>query len=124
MFIYRSGALTKDNFTPRPGRDTLGRDGQQASLSTFRTLEALGLKAGAKAQKIDGSKLMPPLQLFPDDPSRGGTTGHISVAPIDSNGHVDQALLEEWAVSRGTYATHRLTQAVLDAVSEQDVRLT
>jgi hypothetical protein len=119
LIVYRSGALTRDNFTPRPERDTQSRPGQEPGLSTFESFES---GSGRKYQKIDLSRLKPPLQGFPDDPAQGGTPGHVSIAPADAAGKVDQEQLEEWAATRGTQRTHPLTQIVLDAVVEADVR--
>ena len=119
MIVYRTGALTRDNFTPRPGRDTQSRPGQEPGLSTFQSLEA---GSARKAQKLDLARLKPPLQGFPDDPALGGTPGHVSIAPADAAGKVDQTLLDKWAAARGMEQTHPLTQIVLDAVIETDVR--
>jgi hypothetical protein len=58
----------------------------------------------------------------PDDPAQGGQPGHGVIAPLDGRGKVDQAMLDEWASSRGSGRRHPLTQAVLDAIVERDVR--
>jgi hypothetical protein len=79
----------------------------------------------AKAQRIDLSKLRLPLKYFPDDLSvQGGRPGHGVIAPVDEAGRVDDAALEEWASSRATQGDtpHRLTQIVIDAIVDTDVR--
>ena len=119
MILYRLGSLTSDNFTPRAGKDTIGGPGQAAGLSMF---EELVLASGRKAQAIDSERLRLPLKAIPDNPAEGGTEGHVAIAPIDAQGRVDQALLDEWASTRGTGQVHRLTQIVLDAIVEVDIR--
>lgn len=89
----------------------MGRAGQAPGLS-FR----LHAERNRKAQVVDFSLLTVPLAAIPDDPSKGGTPGHISVAPVDQNGDVDNNLLIEWAESRGTGKTHALTQILLDSI--------
>ena len=113
MIVYIWGNLTPDNFTPRPSKDTLGRPGQKPGLSASSMIPP-----GRKAQGVDISKLKPPLAACPDDPSRGGTPGHFSIAPTDKEGEVDIRSLEAWARSRGTNSIHEFTQALLDAVVE------
>jgi hypothetical protein len=112
--VYRRGQLKSRDFTPRPGKDTVGRPGQLPGLSTFRTPTP-----GKRVQKIDLARLRPPLRAFADDPAKGGTAGHVAILPVDDSGEVDQALLEEWAASRGSAETHPLTQFVLDTVVPQ-----
>lgn len=117
--VYRSGNRTEQNFTPRPGKDTTGRPGQAPGLSTFRPYE---LGPREKVQVIDLTLLQSPLRAFDDDPTEGGTAGHVSIVPVDSAGEVDQALLEEWARSRGSSPAHRLTELVLAAVVQVNLR--
>jgi len=117
--VYRSGTRTVANFTPRPGRDTVARSGQAPGLSTSLPHE---LAPGDKVQVLDLSLLQGPLRAFADDPSEGGTPGHVTIAPVDANGNIDQALLEEWADARATGATHPLTDLVLAAVVQVNVR--
>jgi hypothetical protein len=71
---------------------------------------------------IDLTLLKPPLRGIPDDPSAGGTPGHVAIVPVDANGAVDQQLLDEWAASRGQDPPHPLTQNVMGAVVQADVR--
>jgi hypothetical protein len=119
--IYRRGSRTSDNLTPRPVKDTVARPGKAPGLSAFDTL-ASAAQTGDKAQGIDVGRLHPPLAAIPDDPGRGGTPGHVSVCPVDAAGNVDQQKLDDWAASRGTGQTHPLTQDVLDAIVNPDVR--
>jgi hypothetical protein len=80
-----------------------------------------------KAQKLDLSKLQPPLAYFPDDPMvEGGRIGHGVIAPVSENGGVDVAALAEWASCRQSQGDtpHLLTQLVIDAIVESDVRRT
>lgn len=117
MIVFIWGNLTSDNFTPRPEKDTIGRPGQQPGLSASDTIPP-----GRKAQGIDIDRLKPPLRAFPDDVAKGGTAGHFAIAPVDTNGEVDAKKLDAWASSRGTGRTHELTQIVLDAVVQANVK--
>jgi hypothetical protein len=62
------------------------------------------------------------LQAFADDPASGGIPGHVSIAPVNEAGTVDQQQLEDWAASRGTGRQHRFTQIVRDAIVSRNVR--
>jgi hypothetical protein len=117
VIVYIWGNLTADNFTPRPGKDTVGRPGQPPGLSASDMIPA-----GRKAQGIDTDKLKPPLKAIPDDPQQGGDPGHLAIAPVDDQGAVDIQQLDAWARSRGTGQTHDLTQMLLDAVVEPNVK--
>ncbi|MBI3412116.1 MAG: hypothetical protein HY040_27610 [Planctomycetes bacterium] len=117
MIVYIWGNLTSDNFTPRPGKDTIGRRGQQPGLSASDEIPA-----GRKAQGIDVDKLKPPLGVIPDDPKQGGIPGHFAIAPVDDKGEVNVKQLEVWAMARGTGQTHEFTQIVLDAVVEPNAK--
>ena len=117
MIVYIWGNLTSDNFTPRPGKNTIGRPGQQAGSSASDSIPP-----GRKAQGIDIDKLKPPLKAIPDDMKQGGTPGHFAIAPVDEKGEVDVQKLEAWAMSRGTGQTHQLTQILLDAVVEPNAK--
>lgn len=117
MIIYVWGNLTSDNFTPRLGKDTIGRPGQQAGLSAGDAIPS-----GKKAQGIDIDMLKPPLRAIPDDPQQGGTPGHFAITPVNDKGEVDVARLEDWATSRGTGQIHEFTQMVLDAVVEPNAK--
>lgn len=114
VVVYRSGALTPDNFTPRPEKDTTAPEGQHPGLSAL-TLPDLG--GGRKYQGIDLAKLKPPLKAFWGEPE-----GHVTIAPADASGDVDRKALEEWASYRKSNRTHPLTQRVLDAITEPEVR--
>ena len=122
MIVYRSGAVTTDNFTPRPGKDTTEQAGKPPGLSTFKTMAALSLPPGNKAQQLDLDLLKSPLKPFPDDPTLGGMIDHVAIAPGDAEGSVNQELLEEWAACRKTEVCHPLTQIVLDCIVEIDMR--
>ena len=117
MIVYIWGNLTSDNFTPRPGKDTIGCPGQSAGLSASDAIPS-----GRKAQGIDIDKLKPPLTAIPDDTKQGGTPGHFAIAPVDATGDVDVTQLEGWAMSRGTGQTHEFTQILLDAVAEPNAK--
>jgi hypothetical protein len=117
VIVYIWGNLTSDNFTPRPGKDTIGGPGQKAGLSAWATISP-----GKKAQGIEVEKLRPPLSAIPDDPNQGGADGHFAIAPVDENGEVDVERLEGWAMVRGTGQTHELTQILLDAVVAPNVK--
>src|SRR4051812_46201522 len=113
--VYRGGSPTDDNFTPRPGKDTIGQPGRTAGLSTFSTLER-AVSPGAKAQVIDLDLLASPLQGFADDPdSEGGEEGHVSIAPATPDGDLDDSLLCEWAETRGMDRGHWLTDLLRQA---------
>jgi hypothetical protein len=111
VIVYIWGNLTSNNFTPRPGKDTVGGPGQEPGLSAWDAIQP-----GRKAQGIDTDKLRPPLKAIPDDPTHGGTPGHFAIAPVDEKDVVDASQLEAWAMSRGTGQTHEFTQVLLDAV--------
>lgn len=117
MVVYIWGNLTSDNFTPRPGKDTVGRPGQQAGLSASGAVPP-----GRKGQAIDTEKLRSPLKAIPDDTAQGGSAGHFAIAPVNAMGDVDVEQLHAWAQSRGTGRTHKFTQALLDAVVEPNVK--
>jgi hypothetical protein len=117
VVVYIWGNLTADIFTPRAGKDTTGRPGQQAGLSASDVLPP-----GGKAQGIDIGKLEAPLEAIPDDTEQGGTPGHFAIAPVDEMGKVDLGLLKDWARSRGTGRTHELTQLLLNAVVQPNAK--
>jgi hypothetical protein len=117
VIVYIWGNLTLDNFTPRPGKDTIGDRGQPPGLSAWTAVPP-----GKKAQGIDTDKLVPWLTAIPDDPQKGGTAGHFAIAPADENGDIDVLRLEQWAMTRGTGDAHELTQLLLDAVVEPNVK--
>jgi hypothetical protein len=71
---------------------------------------------------IDTERLKPPLKVFPDDPAKGGDPAHVSIAPVNEIGRVDQDKLKEWASCRGTGRRHSFTQMLKDAVIQVDVR--
>ena len=115
--VYRGGSPTDDNLTPRPNRDIAGRAGQAPGLSTWETLER-AVVPGGKAQVIDLDALKAPLADFPDDPTRGGSPGHLSIA----TGVIDLGLLRDWALSRGSGTPHPLTLLIRDAIVNANVR--
>jgi hypothetical protein len=122
QLVYRGGSNRDDNFTPRPGKDTITKMGVAAGLSVFARLE-LAAAPGDKAQCLDIELLAPPLQAFPDDLATGyGTEGHLSIAPVTADGTVDLILLEEWAATRGSGACHPLTDLVKGALVSINVR--
>lgn len=117
MIAYIWGNRTADNFTPRPGKDMVGRPGQKAGLSASETIPS-----NRKVQGIDLALLGPPLAAFPDDPEQGGTPGHVAIAPAGASGEVDADALEDWASFRRSGRTHPYTQVLLDAVIQPNVR--
>jgi hypothetical protein len=117
VIVYIWGNLTSDNFTPRPGKDTVGGPGQQAGLSASGAVPP-----GRKGQAIDTERLKPPLKAIPDDTTQGGADGHFAIAPVNVMGDVDVEQLQAWAASRGTGRTHEFTQLLLDAVVEPNVK--
>lgn len=117
MIIYVWGNLTADNFTPRPEKDTLGKPGQMPGLSALKYVPQ-----GNKAQGIEMESIQLPLKTFPDDVARGGSPDHFAIAPIDENGEVDLEALRDWASYRKSGKTHKLTQSLLSAVVEPNVK--
>ncbi len=114
--VYRSGSAREDNLTPRPGKDTVGKPGQAPGLSTFKTLD-LAVQPREKAQVIDLDLLESPLRGYEDEPGlEGGVVGHVSIAPARPDGNIDQDLLAEWAATRNSGVTHRLTEVVKNAL--------
>jgi len=100
------------------GKDTVGKPGQSAGLSTFNRLE-LAVEPGGKAQVIDLDLLQLPLVGLEDHPLLdGGHEGHVSIAPVTGEGRIDQQLLVAWAMSRGTDQPHPLTGLVKQALVE------
>lgn len=116
-FVYRRGSLTARTFTPRKATDTTARTGASPGLSTWETLEA-----GIKGQRIDLSRLRPPLAAFADDPAEGGDAGHVAIAPVDESGAIDQQMLESWAACRDQEDEHPLTTILLEAVVEKNLK--
>lgn len=117
--VYRYGAGTDDALTPRV-KDTVANPGSQPGLS----VNLVPPGPAQKAQKVDVRMLVDSgLAFLPDDPKAGGRSDHGIIAPVDpQTGSVDIELLREWASTRGTRRRHRLTQAILDAIVERDVR--
>jgi hypothetical protein len=117
VIVYIWGSLTRENFTPRLGKDTVGRPGQKPGLSASRSIPP-----GRKAQGIDLDRLRPPLRAFPDEVDLGGSSGHIAIAPADEVGEVDTTMLEIWALTRDTGQAHELTQILLNAVVQPNAK--
>lgn len=114
-FVYRNGSRREKDMTPRPG-DDVSPNVQEAGLSTWRNLEA-GIKPGGKRQKIDLAKLDPLLLgCFEDE------HGHVSIVPVDADGTMDMMKLREWAATFGSDAAHPLTNMVMEAIVERNVR--
>ena len=114
-FVYRSGSAREKDMTPRPGRD-VSRDLGEAGLSTWRNLEA-AVKPNGKAQKIDLGKLdYLLLGCFEDG------NGHVSIVPVDAAGNLDMMKLEEWAASLATGEAHPLSQMVIAAIVDTNIK--
>ena len=94
----------------------MGQD-SEAGLSAFAAPPR-----GRKSQGVETEKLKLPLKAIPDDVGRGGTPGHFSIAPVGENRQVDRAQLDDWSKARGSGATHKLTQIVLDAVVKPNIQ--
>jgi hypothetical protein len=94
--LYRNGALTETNFTPRPHDAGTG-------LSTFDTLEA-ATAPGGKAQAIDVGRLEK-IKAVPNGPP-----GHFGIVPKDAT------RMAEWISTRGTVAVHEFTVEAMKAV--------
>lgn len=125
--VFRGGSRTNSNLTPRPDSDTRATAGLFPGLSVEDALEDALDGGNKKAQKLDLARLRLPLVYFPDDPSvEGGRRGHGVITPVNSQGQVDLVVLEEWASQRTSQrdVPHQLTQLVLDAIIESDVRRT
>ena len=87
VYVYRGGAATDINFTPRPIKDT--GTGIKSGLSTFVTPEQAMQGTTKKAQRLDAQELIRlgfELNVAPD--------GHVGIRPAS------QAMLEEWGQSR------------------------
>jgi len=115
--VYRRGGFSQKNFTPRPGIDEVARSGQEAGLST-----SLRIARGERAQAVDLSLLPPKLRAFEDDPTIGGTTGHVTITPVNEDGRIDLQSLEDWAAARETDSVHLLTVQLMKSVVERDIR--
>lgn len=115
--VYRRGGLTGRNFTPRED-DLEGEPGAAAGLSTNESLPQ-----GVKGHAIDLALLPPGLRAFADDPAEaGGEAGHVSIVPVNPQGEIDHEALERWAQARESGEDHPLTQLLLEAVVEKNVR--
>lgn len=88
---YRRGSRTNQALTPRPGADTVAPEGQTPGLSVYDSMSG----ERKKAQKLDVSRLRPPLAYVADDVTKGRIPGHGVIVPVDANGRVDQAALDE-----------------------------
>ncbi len=125
--VFRGGSRTNQALTPRPSADTVAPPGLTPGLSVEDALEAAADHAKKKAQKLDVSKLKLPLAYFPDNPEvEGGRSGHGVIVPVDDEGRVDLVALQEWASCRLSQGDtpHPLTQLIIDAIVESDVRRT
>lgn len=114
--VYRSGSATDDKLPPRLGKDTSSKPGNSPGLSVFVNLEqAVG--PGGKAQVIDLDLLAQPLKGFADqEGEEGHAECHIAIAPATAEGHLDHALLDEWARSRDSDSVHWLTVLIKEAL--------
>lgn len=127
MMFFRGGSRTNSALTPRPGKDTVAPVGLTPGLSIEATLEDALKDGNKKAQKLDLTKLKLPLAYVPDSPEvDGGRRGHGVITPVDLTGRVDIVALEEWASCRLSQGDipHPLTQLVIDAIVESDLRRT
>jgi hypothetical protein len=117
VVVYRGGARTPANLTPRPGVDVEG-------LSTYTTLE-LAVRPGGKAQVIEVSRLKQGgLSAVPD----ASPAGHVSIRPgVELTPEVQQAI-RAWAGTRpGALADpaapmHPYTRAIWEAIISEAKR--
>ena len=96
-FLFRGGSRSATNFTPRPDVDVTG-------LSAFDSLDNRLFGPGKPVQVIQ-TNLLKDLQAVRDGPG-----GHYSIRPDDD------AILAEWAASRGNDTVHPLTHEVLETI--------
>ncbi|MBF6652488.1 hypothetical protein C3B47_06220 [Flavobacterium columnare] len=105
-YIYRGGAFTDSNFTPRPNKDD--GVGPKSGLSTFTTPIQATMGQGGKAQQLSVNKLKLMGFVLTNTPD-----GHVGVRPPS------QEKLKEWASTRPELAnggdTHILTDMVKSA---------
>jgi hypothetical protein len=123
--VFRGGSRTNSMLTPRAARDTIAPAGLTPGLSVEDVLEDALEDGNKKAQKLDLAKLKLPLAYFPDNPAvENARKGHGVITPVNAEGQVDFNALQEWALARGSQSDtpHPLTQLVIDAIIEIDVR--
>jgi len=105
--IFKKGAATYDNVTPRPGWDDLDLD--HGGLSFFNSIDnmlnSMSMKEGDKYLEVDPKKLDGLQVIFDNHPA-----GHISVRPETLS------QLQEWASTRKTGNIHRFTATVFNAI--------
>ncbi|MBX3255761.1 MAG: RHS repeat-associated core domain-containing protein [Chitinophagaceae bacterium] len=106
--VYRGGAFTKENFTPRPGKDD--GEGPKSGLSTFRTAEQAVGDKGGKAQKIDLNVLRNfGFKITETD------DGHVGIrAPTRQE-------LKEWAATRGQKLHYRTVMVMAARIGENKI---
>lgn len=86
--------------------------GPKRGLSTFDNLAQV---LEGRTHAIDLNLLRKPLRGLPDG------SGHVSIAPVDESGSIDDEKLRDWASYRKSGRRHPFTQIVLDARVEEDV---
>ena len=112
--VYRRGNPTAANFTPRP-KDCVANPPAPASEPGLSTFMTPGDDSTQRHRAVDLALLPPELCGFADDPSVGGTEGHVTIAPVTPDGRVDVAGLRAWAATRGEQTIHPFTRAVMRA---------
>lgn len=106
--VYRGGAFSTTNFTPRPGKDD--GEGPKSGLSTFRTAEQAVGDEGGKAQKID----LNVLRNFGFKITETND-GHVGIrAPTRQE-------LKEWAAARGEKLHYRTVMVMAARIGETRV---
>ena len=112
-FVYRGGTRTNRSLTPRLQKDVSNVPGK-AGLSAFQKFDDAN-RPGNYVQKIDVGRLTSPLAAILED------DGHVGIAPVKTDGSIDEELLIEWAQTRDTGVRHALSAIVYDAIIEADI---
>ena len=108
--VYRLAIQRNKDFTPRNPKDT-EQPKDSNRLPGLSTTETPG--RGKRNQVIDLALLKEPLRAFAD------ADNHVAIVPVDDQGEIDRAKLEEWASFRDKKECHPLTQIMLDAIVGQ-----
>ncbi|MEJ0101529.1 MAG: hypothetical protein WDO19_02745 [Bacteroidota bacterium] len=108
--VYRGGAFSTTNFTPRPGKDDGEEKDKKSGLSTFRTpLQATQGQEG-KAQKIDLNVLRKMGFVITE------VDGHVGIRPPT------QEELKQWAKTRGETIHYRTVMVMAARTGEVRVK--
>ena len=105
--VYRLAVHRNKDFTPRNPKDT-EQPKDPSRLPGLSTSETQ--RKGKLNQVIDLALLKEPLRAFAD------AENHVAIVPVNDQGEIDRAKLEEWASYRDRKECHPLTQIMLDAI--------